>query len=241
MPRYETYAKIKLLYNISPQTVRNWAIRGSIGYKCVQNETRKTWLYDVDSIGVFIQKNTDDVAKEIEDKRDKPIRIIYTRVSSAKQAADLQRQRELLSAAFPDTEVVEDIGSGLNFHRHGFTKLVRRICNDEITQVIITFKDRICRFGYELFELICSIHGTSILVYGDGIDDPKVIKDDESDLKDDLLSVVNVFVASHNGKRAAFLKKERKRIAEQNIDSDGDFEGQALPDEIPAEAAKINV
>ena len=241
MPRYETYAKIKLLYNISPQTVRNWATRGSIGYKCVQNETRKTWLYDVDSIGVFIQKNTDDVAKEIEAKRDKPVRIIYTRVSSTKQAADLQRQRDLLSAAFPDTEVVEDIGSGLNFHRHGFTKLVRRICNDEITQVVVSFKDRLCRFGYELFELICSIHGTTILVYGDGIVDPTIVRDDESKLKDDLLSVVNVFVASHNGKRAQVLRKERRRLAEQNIDSDGDFEGEALPHEGPAEAAPANV
>jgi predicted site-specific integrase-resolvase len=134
-------------------------------------------------------------------------------VSSTGQSADLDRQRELLSHAFPDAEIISDIGSGLNYHKPGFTALVRKICRDQVSQVIITFKDRLCRFGYELLELVCKEHGCSILVYGNGIDQPEA-HDPDFELKEDLLSIVNVFVASHNGKRAQLLKRERERLAE---------------------------
>lgn len=221
MPRYETYSEVKKVYNVSPETIRNWAKRGQILYKCIQNKTRKTWLFDIDSIGEYIQRNTEEVKSQEEKNGTGPSRIIYIRVSSAKQSADLERQRELLSSAFPNTEIISDVGSGINFHRPGFTTLVRKICRDKISQVVITYRDRLCRFAFELLELVCKEHGCSILVYSEGME-PKSIADDESELKDDLLSVVNVFVASHNGKRAAALKRERKRLEDTaNRDNQG--------------------
>lgn len=249
MPRYETYAKVKEMYNVSPETVRSWARKGQIQYKCIQNATRKTWLFDIDSIGKFMEDNTDKVdADEIAGgKRDH--RIIYVRVSSAGQVADLARQRDLLSRAFPDAEVITDIGSGLNYHKPGFTSLVRKICRDQVSQVIITFRDRLCRFGFELLELVCKEHGCNILVYGNGIEDhingipehpEQHVHDPEFELKEDLLSIVNVFVASHNGRRAAMLKKERERLAlsdAQHGIPDGTLADHNLlePTDVPAE------
>ena len=225
MPRYETYSKVKEIYNVSPETVRAWAKRGQIQYKCIQNATRKTWLFDIDSIGEFLQANTDDI-KEQEIKRGKhAIRIIYVRVSSIEQSADLQRQRDLLLSAYPDTEVMSDIGSGLDFSKSGIAYLVRKICRDQVSQVIITFKDRLCRFGYELFEIICKEHGCSILVHGNGINDIHATIDPEFELKDDLMSIVNVFASSHNGRKSAILKKERKRIAEEIQDKGNQDKG----------------
>ena len=235
MPKYETYAKVKQVYDISPETVRNWAKRGQIRYKCIQNATRKTWLFDIESIGEFIQKNTDVVNEEEEKRGNRPIRIIYSRVSSAKQSGDLERQKQLLGAAFPDTEIISDIGSGLNFHRPGLAKLVRRICRDEISQIVVTFKDRLARFGFELFELFCKEHNCTILVYGDGIEEHTDANvDPESELKDDLLSIINVFVASHNGKRSAILKKERKKVAKR------DNKGEIVPEPATKEEVKPN-
>jgi predicted site-specific integrase-resolvase len=217
MPKYETYAKVKNVYGVSSETVKNWARRGQIRYKCVQNETRKTWLYDMESIGELLQRNTEQVEREAEAQRKRLTRVIYIRVSSNKQSADLERQRQLLSLAFPDTEIIEDIGSGINFKRPGLSSLVRRICRDEISQIVVTFKDRIARIGYELFKQFCTEHGCNILVYGE---DPSNPPDDESDLKDDLLSIITVFVARHNGKRAGKLSKERKRLeAERGLES----------------------
>lgn len=251
MTKYETYSKVKEIYNVSPETVRNWARRGQIKYKCVQNATRKTWLFDIESIGQFLQQNTDEVKVEEENRGNKASRIIYIRVSSAKQAPDLERQRELLSTAFPNTEVLSDIGSGINFHRPGFTSLVRRICRDQISQVIISYKDRLCRFGYELFELICKEHGCTILVYGEGINNTgkdNELPDEESELKDDLLAIVNVFVASHNGKRGAALRKERNRLKTINTTENTEtktatkrcVESKDLPDNIPEDEIKID-
>lgn len=223
MPRYETYSEVKKIYNVNPETVRAWAKRGQIQYKCIQNATRKTWLYDIDSIGEYLRANTEDILEEETRSGKHATRVIYVRVSSVNQSPDLQRQRELLLAAYPDTEVISDIGSGLNFHKPGISSLVRRICRDQISQVVITFRDRLCRFGYELFEQICREHGCAIMVYGNGINDTHTTNDPEFELKEDLLSIVNVFVASHNGKRAAQLKKERKRLeAEQKGDHEGD-------------------
>jgi putative resolvase len=210
--KYETYNKIKQTYNVSPETLRNWARNDQIKYKCIQNATKKTWLYDINSIGEFLQQNTNSIQTQETQKGLRGSPVIYIRVSSTKQSDDLERQRQLLSTAFPNTHIISDIGSGLNFHRHGLTSLVQGICRDQYSQVVVTYKDRIARFGYELFELLCKEHGCNILVYGNGISSEQ--HNDEEDLKDDLLAIVNIFVASHNGKRAQALKKERKRLTE---------------------------
>lgn len=230
MVKYETYQKVKEVYNVSPETVRNWARRGQIRYKCVQNATRKTWLFDIESIGEYLQNNTDEVKAREEKQGKHASRFIYIRVSSAGQSADLERQRELLTKAFPDTEVISDIGSGLDFHRTGFTSLVQKICRDQVSQIVITFRDRLCRFGYEMFELMCREHGCLIMVHGEGIDHAEHASDPEFELKEDLLSIVNTFVASHNGKRSGMLRKERKRLAEETEEADAerDPEGETL-------------
>jgi hypothetical protein len=51
-------------------------------------------------------------------------RIIYARVSSAKQKDDLEREKEELQTFYPEHELITDIGSGLNFKRPGFQKLL---------------------------------------------------------------------------------------------------------------------
>jgi putative resolvase len=216
MSKYVTYAEVRKVYQVRPQTVQNWAKQGRIRYKAIQNATRKTWLYDLDSIGELI-KSGDDEANQSESSKNDHV-VIYCRVSSKKQESDLVRQRELLSKAFPNAEIMDDIGSGLNYKRHAFSKLVKRICRDEIAQVVVTFKDRLVRFGFELFEQMCEEHGTKILVYCKA--DELQPDHDEIELKDDLLSIVNVFVARNNGKRSALLRKQRKNQEQQKITSD---------------------
>lgn len=206
MPKYVSYAKVKQHYNVSAQTVQNWARRGSVRYKTIQNDTRKTWLYDLESIGEYIKSS--DTSENTESKaNNKNITVIYARVSSSKQKPDLERQKELLLKSFPDAEVMFDIGSGINFKRPSFRKLVTRVCRDEISTIVVTYKDRLARFGYELFEQLCNEHSTKILVYSKNTG---VTENDEDELKEDLLSIVNVFVAKSNGKRSGFLKHQRK-------------------------------
>jgi len=148
---------------------------------------------------------------------------LYARVSSKKQANDLERQIELLQKRFPAGEVISDIGSGINYKRPGFTRLVGRICRDEIQEIVVTFKDRLARFGYDLFKQICHEHSVRIMVLSDtnnfsnpskGDSNTKYEKDTE-ELQEDLLSIVNVFVARQNGRRAGQLRRARKRQKEE--------------------------
>jgi len=213
MSKYVPYSEVRKHYQVRPQTVQNWAKNGRVRYKAIQNSTRKTWLYDLDSIGEFIESSTRERVEPSESESNRI--VIYVRVSSKEQEPDLIRQRELLSKQFPNAEIMEDVGSGLNYKRPAFSSLVKRICRDEISQVVVTYKDRLVRFGFELFEQLCDEHSTKILVY---CKNDELTGNDENELKDDLLSIITVFVARNNGRRAGYLRHQRKLQGSQNSD-----------------------
>src|SRR6185312_2996935 len=66
----------------------------------------------------------------------------------------------------PDHELIKDIGSGLNWKRKGFTSILERSYQRDIEEVVVTHKDRLCRFAFELVEWIFSKHDTKIVVLG---------------------------------------------------------------------------
>jgi len=79
--------------------------------------------------------------------------VIYARVSSHNQKSDLNNQIEFLKQyananGIIVSEILTDIGSGLNYNRKNFNKI---LYSDDITTVIISYKDRFVRFGYDWF------------------------------------------------------------------------------------------
>ena len=54
-------------------------------------------------------------------------KYIYARVSSIRQKEDLQRQITALQEAYPEYEVIQDIGSGINFKRRGLITLLDNV------------------------------------------------------------------------------------------------------------------
>ncbi len=214
MPKYVSSAKVREVFDISAETIRNWAIKGKINARAISNSGgRRTWMYDLESIGSCMESDMDKSTTV--NKNDKQAStVIYCRVSSKKQLQDLTRQQEMLSAAYPDSEIISDIGSGLNYSKPGLSKLVEMVCREQIGRIVVTFKDRLLRFGYELFEKICKEHNVQIVVFTNEYNDVENVKDMETqELQEDLLSIVNVFVARRNGKKAGMLKRIRK---EQN-------------------------
>lgn len=53
---------------------------------------------------------------------------------------------------YPTNEIISDIGSGLNMNRKGLNKIIEMAINGEIEELIIAYKDRLARFGYEMIE-----------------------------------------------------------------------------------------
>jgi hypothetical protein len=101
----------------------------------------------------------------------------------------------------------QDIGSGLNWKRKGFETLLELIHKDSVSEVVVAYKDRLCRFGFELFEWICQKHNTKIVV----LNSVPETEDRTKELAEDLFAIVNVFVAKNNGLRSSRNRQLRSQ------------------------------
>lgn len=134
--------------------------------------------------------------------------ITYCRVSSVGQKKDLISQKTAveafcLAAGKAVHEKLEDIGSGLNYKRKNFIKLMEMVERGEISEIIIAHKDRLVRFGFDWFEKFCNDHGVKILVMNAESLSP------EEEMTKDLLSIVHCFSSRLYG-----LRKYKKKIAD---------------------------
>lgn len=182
-------------YGISSATLRNWANNEDV--KCIRSSEQGKRFYSVDDISrkLGLQKATQERKK-----------YIYVRVSSDKQKEDLQRQREELQQVYPDHLVLQDIASGINFKRKGLCTLLELVLRGMVSEVVVAYKDRLCRFGYELFERIFEHTHTKLVVHSGGA----MPKNATQELAEDLLAITTVFVAKNNGQRAQRNRKRRK-------------------------------
>jgi putative resolvase len=202
--KYRGAQEIRKTYEISSETLRRWNNQGKISSIRTPGGNRLYSVVDVEKI--FGNQ------ERINEKK----KICYARVSSEKQKEDLDRQCEYLRQKCPDHELIKDIGSGLNWKRKGFTSILERSYQRDIEEVVVTHKDRLCRFAFELVEWIFSKHDTKIVVLGSDIN----VDDTESgELAEDLLSIVTIFTARHNGLRSAENRKRRREI-ENTKDTD---------------------
>ena len=131
-------------------------------------------------------------------------KICYCRISSSKQKEDLNRQIEEMTKKYPEYELIKDIGSGLNMNREGLNKIIDYAIKGEIEILVIAYKDRLVRFGYEMIERL-------IKEYSNGVIKIENAKEEETpmiELSKDIVSIMNIYVAKMNG-----LRKYKKLIA----------------------------
>ena len=117
-------------------------------------------------------------------------------------------------------DIIQDIGSGINNNKKGLSQLIDKITNGEIDKVVILYKDRFIRFGYELIEKLCNKYGTEIEI----IDNTE--KTEEQELVEDLIQIVTVFSCRLQGKRAIKAKKMIKELMEDDTSQ----ESKVAPD-----------
>lgn len=140
----------------------------------------------------------------------------YCRVSTQGQKHNLENQKEFVSVYSLShgvilDEIYTDIGSGLNYKRKNWNKLLKQVEANEIDKIYITYKDRFVRFGYEWFEEFCTSHGTEIIVLNQKQTSP------EEELTEDLLSILHVFSERNNDfkKYKTEINKELKEVNEK--------------------------
>ena len=131
--------------------------------------------------------------------------VLYARVSSKPQEPELKNQISYLQAKYPNYELITDIGSGLNFKWKGFKTLLEYALEGTLREVVVTYKDRLLRLGFELLELIFTrLSKTKIVV----LNVPESSK--ESELVEDLMSIITVFTAKIHGRRSYSKRKQSK-------------------------------
>jgi predicted site-specific integrase-resolvase len=153
----------------------------------------------------------------------KKITLAYCRVYTSKQKDELERQITVVSNYCEKNgysyRVIQDIGSGINYNRNGLQQLIVSVCSGECERIVVNYKDRLVRFGYEMLETMCKEHNVLIEI----INQTNEVTS-EQELVDDVLSIITVFSAKLYGQRS----HKNKQIVEQNkalFTKDGDKHG----------------
>ena len=188
------------------QTLRNWDKKNILKPSHVtQGGTR---YYSQEQLNNFLGlKSENQINKKI---------IGYCRVSSHKQKDDLERQIEnvktYMYAKGYQFEIITDIGSGINYNKKGLNQLIDFVTNSEVEKIVVLYKDRLIRFGYELIENLCHKFGTTIEI----IDNTE--KTEQQELVEDLVQIITAFSCRLQGKRANKAKKMIKELVEDDKD-----------------------
>jgi len=184
------------------QTLRNWDREGKI--KTIRSPGGKRF-YDVKS---FLEK-TDKYDKDndkIEEEKDERKKICYCRVSSYSQKEELMHQVDYMKLKYPEHEILTDIGSGINFNRGNLKKIINFGIKNNLEELVIAYKDRLCRIGYDLIEYILKEYSnTKIIIEKDEDKSP------EKELTDDLLEIITVFSSRLYGMRSYKIPEKDKK------------------------------
>jgi predicted site-specific integrase-resolvase len=195
MDKFVTRKEVLKILKIHYHTLYSMVKRGEIETL----EIGKRNLYNLDK---FLRD------KGVTNKKKK--KICYCRVSSNKQKEDLERQINFMKEKYPDYEIIKDIGSGLNFKRRGLNKIIEIAINGELEELLITYKDRLCRIGFELIENIIKKYSNGKITI--------VNKSEEEtpteEVTKDIISIMNIYVAKINGLRK--YKTDIKKTIKNN-------------------------
>ena len=155
-------------------------------------------MYNVDKYLKEAKKEFKNKEKieESEDKN-KRYKIVYVRVSSQSQKDDLERQKIYMKKRYPNHDLIEDIGSGMNLNKRGIRKIIKLAIENKLDELVVAYKDRLTRFGFELIEDLIKEYsnGKIIILHKEENEEP------EEELVKDVLQIMNIFVAKMNGLR----------------------------------------
>lgn len=189
------------ILGVTTTTLRNWDKKGLL--KPDELTKGKARRYRIESLR--------NVNRNIVFTKDDLKTIAYARVSSHDQKEDLTRQVHLLelycSKHGYKYEVIQDIGSGMNYYKKGLTKLIDLILDNHVQRLILTHKDRLLRFGAELVFSICEAKNVEVIIINQGDEAPSF----EEELAKDVLEIITVFSARLYGIRS---KKNKKLITD---------------------------
>lgn len=184
------------LLNVSVITLQRWDNNGKLkAFRSPTNRRYYTYEQHLEYKGIHKKEDNRKI-------------VIYTRVSTSNQKDHLKNQVDFLrqysnSKGIIVDEVIEDYGSGLNYNRKKWNRLIDSCMQNEVNAIIITHKDRFIRFGYEWFERFLAKFNVNIIVVNNESLSP------QEELVQDIISILHIFSCRIDG-----LRKYKKKIRE---------------------------
>ncbi|MDJ0776044.1 MAG: IS607 family transposase [Mastigocoleus sp. MO_167.B18] len=197
---YVTPKEAAKFYGVSITTLRRWDKEGRLDSIRTEGNQRR----------FCIQESTKP--------EDKPV-VCYARVSTHSQRDDLERQIEFLRQSYPSSTIVSEVGSGLNFKRRKFIKILEQVYKSDISTLVVAYPDRAVRFGFPLIEWLCQQSGVRLVVLNQRKLSP------ETELVEDILSILHCFSARLYGLRK-YKNKVTKEIQDKTSEPDKEIDTQ---------------
>lgn len=194
MAKIYNVSQFSKLINVKVKTLQKWDRLGIlVAYRTPTNRRYYTHAQYLQYIG-------EDDSTQRED-------VIYTRVSSRNAQGNLKAQGEFLAEwchreGISIANIYSDIGSGLNFNRKDWNRLMDDCMEGKIANIYVAYKDRFIRFGFDWFQTFlrtkCNVN---LIAVNDVISSP------QQELVQDLVTIIHVFSSRLNG-----LRKYQKKI-----------------------------
>ena len=143
---------------------------------------------------------------------------IYARVSTSKQKPDLDNQIELLkqfcfSNGYTISGIYSDIASGISFEkRNDFFKMLDDIIDNKVERVVITYKDRLSRIGFDLFYHLFQKYNCEIVIMSE-VGSEKL---DRQEIFEEIVSLLHCYSMKFYSKRK--IQKVKEVLTNENND-----------------------
>lgn len=206
--------EVAKMLGVTPRTILRYKDANEL--KMTLDEEHNRWYMSKEDLISLLRKKNLLVEEEPQ-----VFPAIYARVSShdQKKHGDLDRQIEYLEdyckrKGVYDFVVFSDVGSGLNTKRSGLNSLIDAVLNNNISEVYITYRDRLTRFGFEYLEKFFKHFGVHIIA---------VCTEDNKSVQEELVEDMMSLIASFSG-RLYGLRSSNKRKLRSSIDSIPDIE-----------------
>ena len=194
MTEHTNLSEASRLLQVSQKTLRRWDKEGKIKTIRTAGGHRRIPSSEIDRLqGIVAPERT--------------VTLAYCRVSTQKQNDNLERQvgrvLEYCNTNKWQVELFKETGSGLNDNRRQFKQVLERVAQPDVKRVVVEYKDRLTRFGFETFAIYCSNLGVEVAVI-----EQAEHKEFEQEFAEDIISLV----ASYSGRLYGKCGGRKKKI-----------------------------
>jgi putative resolvase len=198
--------KVLKLLKITRPTLCKYVKNGTLKVKQLPSGF---YDYDEESVYKFLNKDLERT------------NVIYCRVSTQKQKNDLENQKKVIESyclknGIKISDIYSDIGSGINFDRKEFQRLLNDVINHKISKIYITYKDRLSRISFDMFKNLFSEFNCEIVVLND-VEDSKTV---EKEIFNEIISLIHCFAMKvYSSRRQKKLKcvEEDLKIEDEEL------------------------